>query len=89
MSDSKRESERAVVPAQAAQDLTLQRLSTELSDFERKPLASVGTLSHAFSASSHEKTEPSVMKTGLNVSAPIRETPQGGAWEKHELASDD
>ena len=76
MSEGKREPERAEATAQAAQDVALQGLRTEVSDFQDKPLAPRGTPRDAFSTSSRAKTEPAVTKIGLNGAAPIRAVPQ-------------
>ena len=75
MSEGKREPECAVAPAKTTQDVALQGLNTEASDFQNKLLALLGMVCDAFSASWRANTEPSVTKIGLNGAAPIDAAP--------------
>ena len=89
MSGGKRETERAVAPAQTAQDMALQGLRTEVSDFQNKLFAPLDTASDTFSMSSRAKTETVAKRPGLNGAVSMGATPKQSRWARAALISDD
>ena len=89
MSGGKSDSARAVAAAQTAQDVALQGLRGEVSDFQNKLLAPLYTPRDALSTSSHAKMEPVVTTPGPNGSATMGAAPKQRPWERAALNSDD
>ena len=93
MSGGKRETDRAVAPAQAAQDVGLQGLHTEVSDFQNKLLSPPERPRDASSVSSHTKIEPTVTRSELNGAALIgaapKSSPRTSCADVRRSAADD
>ena len=89
MSGGKRETERVVAPAQTAQDVALQGLRTEDSEFQNKLIAPLGTASDARSISLRAKTEPVAKRSGLNCTTPMGAAPKQSSWARAALTLDD